>query len=150
MRTLRSNLRWLLLGFGGLALAAVASLWVLQRDPCQHQELAGRLSSAAQGAAGSVVDLAAVTDFPWDTAFVVSPYTPRQEVEARLGISCPCYEASAAASRDEVQWLVFLRAGRVVAHADVGRELVAPERPIPREKARFRCDGGFLRHERGN
>lgn len=86
-----------------------------------------------------IIDLAAVTDFDWDTVYIFPPYTPASEVKKKVGRFVP----SSIEASDSVVLLVFLHRGRVVRFADFERQIgdlssASGTDGIPRSKAKFR------------
>ena len=95
------------------------------------------------------IDLAAVTDFEWDTVYIFPPYTPANDVKKKVGRLVP----SSIEASDSVVLLVFLHRGQIVRFADFERRIgdfsaASGAEGIPRSVAKFRkfvtADGRVL------
>jgi hypothetical protein len=122
--------RRLLNVLGGLAIASASCT---SRD----QELAGRISIAAQSSHGGEVNIRKLTTFDWERLFVFPPYTSSFQVQKELGFSWA--ESRRIEMQEGFVLLVFVGHGRVVRFVDQprgGGDFSSCYRP-----------GGFLRME---
>jgi hypothetical protein len=141
-------LRWLMFAaFATLLAIATVSLIENSQGRTERVDLKAKLALAAQAPPGTVVELATMTDFPWDFVHVFEPYTPLRQADEQLGIRW--FEGDdlrgLSLMSESKQALVFVANGRVVANLMVGRELIPPGRGVPRAKARFVVENGCLR-----
>jgi hypothetical protein len=109
------------------------------------QDLAGRISAAAQASDVGVVNVPAVAPFAWDRFFVFPPYATSSTVAKELGSS---WSGSARIEmRDDIALLVFVDQGRVVRFVEQPRrsgDFSECHRPggFARSEAVFRCAKG--------
>ena len=108
-------------GSGGAVSGFVAVLAVLAvlggvgacgRDG--DQELSARIEKAASGGDDVLVDLAALTAFPWQRLHILEPYMSRARIEKELGFSWR--HADRMEMDDGIALLAFVEDGKVVRH----------------------------------
>jgi len=96
-------------GSAALAAIAVGGLYFLKPS------VSARIGAAAKQS-GSF-DLAKLTDFNWDQAYIVSPYEPRERICARLASTwTSCLSRLPPAISEGDFLLVFARGASVVHH----------------------------------
>lgn len=59
------------------------------------------------------------TDFKWEKAYLISPYTTQADIEKQLGVDFK--ESINIDIRDDIYLLVFLNQGKVVQYAEIER-----------------------------
>ncbi|YCA42371.1 hypothetical protein M1E11_16305 [Bacillus sp. JZ8] len=83
----------------------------------RHKELERSLHTALQGDVHSV-NIASLTDFQWDKAYVFPPYTPLKVMRDELGVQS-YKEWSGLGFRDDINLLVFLHGVQIVHYAEM-------------------------------
>lgn len=106
------------------------------------QDLADRISSAAQTGDVSVVNVPVAAPFAWDRLFVFPPYASSAAVAKELG--SPWSGSGRIEKRDDIVLLVFVDQGRVVRFVEQprgGGDLSDCHRlgGFARNEAVFRC-----------
>lgn len=99
-------------------------------DNLLAESISREVATAEQESSGRV-DLAAVTDFEWDTVLVVAEDTPRERLEEALGTE---FRGELNYDVESSELFVFMRDGELVRFADYrGRgRFAGVERPIAR------------------
>ncbi|KAB2336345.1 hypothetical protein F7731_12745 [Cytobacillus depressus] len=67
----------------------------------------------------SEIYIKAFTNFEWDKAFLINPYTSQEEIEKQVGVNFK--DPSNISSRDDIYLLIFLNNGKVVQYAEINR-----------------------------
>lgn len=67
----------------------------------------------------SAVYIETFTDFKWEKAFLVQPYTTQADIEKQLGVEFK--DPSNIGLRDDIYLLVFINEGKVVQYAEIER-----------------------------
>ena len=79
-------------------------------------ELGHRIANEVAKGAGTVVRMAALTDFPWEKLHVFSPYSTRDHIEAELGFAWPDADGTGIRDNEGIALLVFVKSGAVVRY----------------------------------
>jgi hypothetical protein len=98
-------------GFSGV-LALLAGAGACNRDG--DQALSARIEKAASAGDDVLLDMAALTAFPWERLRILEPYMSRPRVEKELGFSWR--HADRIRMDDGIALLAFVRDGEVVRH----------------------------------
>jgi hypothetical protein len=85
----------------------------------RHKELERSLHTALQGDVHNV-NIASLTDFQWDKAYVFPPYTPVEVMRDELGVQS-YKDWSSLGFRDDINLLVFLHGDQIVHYAEIDR-----------------------------
>jgi hypothetical protein len=85
----------------------------------RHKELERSLHTALQGDVHNV-NIASVTDFQWDKAYVFPPYTPVEVMRDELGVQS-YKDWSGLGFRDDINLLVFLHGDQIAHYAEIDR-----------------------------
>ncbi|RPK15199.1 hypothetical protein [Priestia endophytica] len=83
----------------------------------RHKELERSLHTALQSDVHNV-NIASLTDFQWDKAYVFPPYTPVEVMRDNLGIQS-YKDWSGLGFRDDINLLVFLHGDQIVHYAEM-------------------------------
>ncbi|MEP6622390.1 MAG: hypothetical protein ABJE47_23910 [bacterium] len=100
-------------------------LWSLAFGGCRQtdSQVNEQLNRQARLAAGASVRLQDVTSFPWDSVRIAGPYdAPRTASDSSTKV-WQAISKTGLASRDDIDVLVFLREGQVVAVVEHPRRL---------------------------
>ena len=105
-------------------------------------ELTRSLTEAAEAVApGQVLSLDRAAQKPWDTVVLVGPYTPVSLIEKAIGTTVPDnVRRLALEGRDDVNLLLFLSSGKVIAAVVLPRRVADFNkadllRPVARSKS---------------
>lgn len=66
------------------------------------------------------IDINALTDFPWDKAYIFTPYTPKEHVTKKLGFNWR--NSIGIDYRDDINLIVFVKGKRVVKYIELSRK----------------------------
>ncbi|MFP3888166.1 hypothetical protein U8V97_22235 [Priestia filamentosa] len=83
----------------------------------RHKELERSLHTALQGDVHNV-NIASLTDFQWDKAYVFPPYTTVEGMRDELGVQS-YRDWSGLGFRDDINLLVFLHGNQIVHYAEM-------------------------------
>lgn len=84
----------------------------------QHKELEEAIYSVVKDSQNSEIDIAMLTDFTWEKAFLITPYTPQESIEEQIkGFKDP----SNIDYRDDIYLLVFLNEGEAIYYVEIDR-----------------------------
>ncbi|MCM3539064.1 hypothetical protein [Priestia endophytica] len=92
---------------------------MLGHKDIRHKELERSLHTALQGDVHNV-NIASVTDFQWDKAYVFPPYTPVEVMRDELGVQS-YKDWSGLGFRDDINLLVFLHGDQIAHYAEIDR-----------------------------
>jgi len=95
-----------------LVLAAAAHIACSDSD----RALERRLAMEADKGAGTVVRIASLTDFAWESVHVFGPYASQEAINHELGFAWPEAARTGISGSDGIALLVFVRDGAVVRY----------------------------------
>jgi hypothetical protein len=82
-----------------------------------NKELEKAIISITNEEGTGEIDLSEVTDFTWDKAFIIKPYTTNEAVRERVGGKVP----SNMESRDDVNAIIFIEEDKPVQYVEITR-----------------------------
>jgi hypothetical protein len=82
-----------------------------------NKELEKSFSSALNEKRMEGIDLNSLTDFDWEKAYVIYPYTPQKEINEKLGFNYK--DPSSIDFRDDIYLIVFLHNNKVVQYVEI-------------------------------
>jgi len=85
-------------------------------------ELGRRIAAEVAKGAGTVVQMADVTDFSWQQFHTFDPYSSRGLIESRIGFEWPQADRTGIQDSDGMTLLVFVGDGAVVRHVTQPRD----------------------------
>lgn len=107
-------------------IVTVVTLALLLIVGCSHykvvhnSELEASIFSIVEKEENKVVEVAALTDFDWDKAFLLPPYTTQEWIAEQLGTDLK--DPGGISMRDDIYVLVFLRGQEVIHYAEIERQ----------------------------
>lgn len=84
-----------------------------------NKELEESISTAIQQNNTEEIDLNAFTDFTWNKAFIITPYTSQKSINEQLGFKFK--DSSNIASRDDINLILFVENGKVIHFVKIPR-----------------------------
>ncbi|WP_456276412.1 hypothetical protein [Bacillus sp. AK128] len=86
----------------------------------RNTELEDSINSFFEDEHNSELAINDLTNFNWDKAIFITPYTPQEDMNKKLGVDFK--DPSDIASRDDIYLLVFLYENSVVQYAEIQRQ----------------------------
>ena len=88
-----------------------------QEVSMHNKGLEKSLSSALEKKSDPEIDLNSLTDFDWDKAYRITPYTDQEAINKQLGVKFK--DPTNMVYRDDIYLLVFLDKNKVVQYVEI-------------------------------
>ena len=88
-----------------------------QGKPHHNKELEKEIISIMNEKVVGEINLNQTTDFIWDKAFIILPYTNNQAIKERIGSKDP----NNMEIRDDINTIVFSKAGKPIQYVEIPR-----------------------------
>ncbi|MFF3025646.1 hypothetical protein ACFVRR_23890 [Gottfriedia sp. NPDC057948] len=75
------------------------------------------ISSALEKKSVTEIDINSLTDFDWDKAYLITPYTDQETINKQLGVKFK--DPTNMVNRDDIYLLVFLDKNKVVQYVKI-------------------------------
>jgi len=79
-------------------------------------ELGRRIAAEVSKGTGTVLRMADVAEFEWDTLYVFGPYSTRSSIASRVGFEWPQADRTGIRENEGIALLLFVRKGEVVRY----------------------------------
>ncbi len=96
--------------------------------------LSDRIAAKAEAGTGTVIDLATIADFEWESLYIFGPYTPVDEIDRALGFRWNDARYTRIDMLDGIALLVFVKGDEVVRYVEHPRnrgDFATVARPEP-------------------
>lgn len=78
--------------------------------------LENRIDAEVRKGAGTLVRIAALTEFSWERLHVFAPYVSQEVIDRELGFAWPAAAGTGISDNDAIALLVFVKSGAVVRY----------------------------------